>query len=138
MRIFKSIYIIALIGFIWFLGFSTGCDESGFDASELSIHAADFINIDIDSNTVIMDVRTEEEYAEGYVKNAVLLDVNSSDFNDQAAKLNKDLTYYVYCRTGRRSLIAVKYFRSIGILNSYSVEGGILELVKHDIEIVKQ
>mgnify|MGYP001152136798 CR=1 FL=1 len=54
-------------------------------------------------NFVIIDVRTPEEYVNGHIENAINLDYYSITFEDGLNKLNKNKTYLIYCRSGRRS-----------------------------------
>ncbi|MGM9758484.1 MAG: rhodanese-like domain-containing protein [Parabacteroides sp.] len=55
-------------------------------------------------DVVLLDVRTEQEFNEGHIPNAINLDVKKDDFESQAlASLPKDKTIAVYCRSGKRS-----------------------------------
>ena len=54
-------------------------------------------------NFVIIDVRTPEEYASGHIEKAINLDYYSETFKDELNKLDKNKTYLIYCRSGRRS-----------------------------------
>lgn len=65
----------------------------------------------------LIDVRTPEEFAAGYVKGAVNINVQSPDFEEQIAQLDKDATYNVYCRSGNRSAAAVEIMRNAGFKN---------------------
>lgn len=65
----------------------------------------------------LIDVRTPEEFAAGYVKGAVNINVQSPDFEAQIAALDKDATYNVYCRSGNRSAAAVEIMRNAGFKN---------------------
>ena len=57
-----------------------------------------------DANVQLLDVRTQEEYDEGHIAGAMLVDVNDSAFVSQAMNvLNKQRPVAVYCRSGRRS-----------------------------------
>lgn len=81
------------------------------------------------SNTpdaVILDVRTPEEFAGGFIANAVNIDYNGADFKEAIAKLDKNKTYLVYCLSGKRSASAAAYMRSNGFKNVINLEGGIL------------
>lgn len=68
-----------------------------------------------DSNTVILDVRTAQEYATGHLLGAQNL-VFDQNFEQTAkrAKLDATKTYAVYCRSGRRSKAAAKILASMG------------------------
>jgi hypothetical protein len=52
---------------------------------------------------VILDVRTLEEYNQWYIKWAILLDYYKPHFKEHLNLLNKEKTYYIYCRSGNRS-----------------------------------
>ncbi|WP_422083956.1 rhodanese-like domain-containing protein [Ulvibacterium sp.] len=81
-----------------------------------------------DDNAFVLDVRTPEEVDEGYIPNAVNIDIYlGQEFVDELEKLDKDKNYYVYCRSGNRSRQACAIMNSIGIKNAYNLEGGILE-----------
>lgn len=65
----------------------------------------------------VIDVRTPEEFSEGYVKGAVNIDVSNPNFESQIAALDKDAAYSVYCRSGNRSAVAVEIMRNAGFTN---------------------
>jgi len=81
-----------------------------------------------DDNAIIIDVRTDEEIEEGYIPNALAMDIrNPSAFMESAQKLNTSKNYYVYCRSGGRSAQACALFNSLGIENTYNLLGGFSE-----------
>lgn len=65
----------------------------------------------------VIDVRTPEEFDEGYVKGAVNIDVSNPNFESQIASLDKDAAYSIYCRSGNRSAVAVDIMRNAGFTN---------------------
>ncbi|WP_271855459.1 rhodanese-like domain-containing protein [Patiriisocius marinus] len=78
-----------------------------------------------DTDAVIIDVRTEFEIAEGYIPNAIHLDImNAGLFMDGANKLDKEKNYFVYCKAGGRSAQACMIMESIGFKNTYNLMGG--------------
>lgn len=78
-----------------------------------------------DENAVILDVRTEFEIAEGYIPNAIHLDImNAGAFMDGANKLDKEKNYFVYCKAGGRSAQACMIMESIGFKNTNNLMGG--------------
>jgi len=52
---------------------------------------------------VILDVRTAEEFAEGHLDGAIMIDFYRDDFADQLAELDPSVPYLLYCRSGNRS-----------------------------------
>lgn len=75
---------------------------------DLNVAAFKELVMNADSNTVILDVRTPGEFAAGHIENAILIDINSRDFKAKINQLDREKTYLVYCRTGRRSSVAGK------------------------------
>lgn len=65
-------------------------------------------------DAVVLDVRTPEEYKEGHLKNAQLLDYNSGAFDSSYQKLDKNKTYLVYCKSGKRSDKAASKMKEAG------------------------
>lgn len=78
-------------------------------------------------NGQVVDVRTTKEFTGGHLKNAVNIDVNSSDFEQQIATLDKTQPVFVYCLAGSRSASAASYMRKQGFATVYEMSGGILK-----------
>jgi rhodanese-related sulfurtransferase len=77
---------------------------------------------------VILDVRTEEEFESGYIPNAKNIDLRMGPgFIDEINTLEKNKSYYVYCRSGARSAQAVQLMRDLGFNQTYNLLGGILD-----------
>jgi rhodanese-related sulfurtransferase len=66
------------------------------------------------ANTVIIDVRTPAEYAEGHVEGSINLDLESGQFEAELPNLDPAQPYIVYCRSGRRSGVAVEIMKASG------------------------
>lgn len=78
------------------------------------------------SEVVVLDVRTPGEFAEGHIANAINIDAESGNFESQIAALDKTKEYAVYCRSGRRSAIAVDVMSKQGFTNLKELQGGLL------------
>ena len=65
-------------------------------------------------DNMVIDVRTPGEFAEGHLDGAVNLDLEGGVFEQQFSKLSKDGTYSIYCRSGRRSAVAVQMMKDAG------------------------
>lgn len=80
-----------------------------------------------DENAFILDVRTDDEIGEGYIPKANHIDIYlGQGFIDELQKLDKSKNYYVYCRSGNRSGQACAIMNSIGIENTFNLEGGFM------------
>lgn len=74
---------------------------------------------------IIVDVRTQEEYDEGYIENAIL--IPNESINQMPKELpDKDAIILVYCRSGKRSKEAANKLVDLGYTNIYDF-GGIID-----------
>ena len=90
-----------------------------------------------DTTAVILDVRTPAEYAEGHLEGAKQLDYLDAEAFDAGVKsLDKANTYYIYCRSGRRSHGACEKMKAQGF-KVFDMEGGYLNWTKQGLPVVK-
>lgn len=76
----------------------------------------------------ILDVRTTEEFEEGYVPNAKLIDIKQpQQFMDEVNKLDKSKSYFIYCRSGARSAQACQIMDQLGFEKTYNLLGGFMK-----------
>ena len=84
--------------------------------------------IESDENSFLLDVRTIEEYQEGHIPNAKLIDILQAEkFIESIKSLDPNKNYYVYCHSGVRSVQACQIMKSFGFENLYNLLGGISE-----------
>jgi rhodanese-related sulfurtransferase len=80
-----------------------------------------------DANSIILDVRTEEEFNEGIIPGAINIDIyKGQGFIDAIEEMDKSKNYYVYCRSGGRSGQACSIMSELGFENAYNLLGGIM------------
>ena len=88
-----------------------------------------------DASAVILDVRSEEEVEEGYIPNAINIDIREGQgFIDKLHQLDKTKSYYVYCRSGARSAQACQIMHQLGFDSVFNLEGGIMEWEGETVE----
>lgn len=73
----------------------------------------------------LVDVRTPQEYQSGHLRDALLIDMYSSDFTRRLETLNKDQPIAVYCAVGQRSFAVYEMLKEKGFKQVYHLEGGI-------------
>ncbi|WP_435299279.1 rhodanese-like domain-containing protein [Timonella sp. A28] len=76
-------------------------------------------------DTVVIDVRTAEEFAQGHLPGALNIDVNAADFNTAINTLDPTQTYALYCRSGNRSQVAQDLMLKKGFTNTVGLTGGV-------------
>lgn len=77
----------------------------------------------VDTGASLIDVRSPEEFAEGHLRGATNVPVESDDFDAQVEPLDRDATYVVYCASGRRAGIAVERMAELGFTDLYNAGG---------------
>ncbi|MBB5356093.1 rhodanese-related sulfurtransferase [Anoxybacillus mongoliensis] len=104
-----------------FLFIVSGCAQDRY--TNISVdEAAQMIQKE---DVVVLDVRTEEEYASGHIPGAILLPLQQ--LPDRVGELNKNKTYIVVCRSGNRSAQASELLVKEGFSSIYNVTGGMNE-----------
>ena len=88
------------------------------------------------SDAELIDVRTSMEYHQGHIPGATLIDISSPDFQSQIEQLDRNKHYYVYCRSGSRSMHACRFMSKMGFEHTYNLSRGVIgwreELVSGD------
>ena len=77
--------------------------------------------------SIIIDVRTPDEFSKGHLVNALNYDWNGNEFGKQIAPLDKSKPVFVYCLSGGRSSSAASKMRSDGFTQVYEMDGGIMK-----------
>lgn len=90
------------------------------------------------SDLVILDVRTPEEFDEGHLEGAILVDFYEADFADRIAELDPDVPYLLYCRSGNRSGQASEMMRDLGFVDVAEIDGGILAWLDSGLPLFTQ
>lgn len=136
MRKIKGLVIMLLISLSLF-GL-TACQENGgstdtnanttvntFSYEQINAEEAKEI-MDSDVEHIIIDARTDEEFAQGHIEGAIL--IPEYEIADRAEKElpDKDALILVYCRSGRRSKIASDELVNLGYSNVKEF-GGIID-----------
>ncbi|HNL65653.1 MAG TPA: rhodanese-like domain-containing protein, partial [Ferruginibacter sp.] len=76
-------------------------------------------------NAQVLDVRTQDEYLSGHLKNALLADwTDPNEFQRRIAFIDKHKPLFVYCLSGGRSAAAAARLRKMGYENVYELRGG--------------
>ena len=85
-------------------------------------------------STVLIDVRTTDEFNSFRIKNSINIDYYSKVFLDSISLFKDKKNIILYCRSGRRSYYAAKLLKQKGFNNIYNLEGGVLQVKKKNLE----
>lgn len=116
---------------------SSGPTASAAPANGAAIGPAEFAAALKRPGTMLIDVRTFQEFQQGHLPGAVNIDVSSPGFDGQIARLDPSAPYAVYCRSGNRSGVAVATMGERGFTDAYHLQGGITAWQQDGGEVVK-
>lgn len=83
----------------------------------------------------LVDVRTPEEYSDGYIANSQNIDFKSPTFDDDIEKLDKNKPVILYCHSGGRSARCAQKMKDAGFVKIYDLDGGISKWKHEGFEI---
>ena len=86
----------------------------------------------------IVDVRTRGEYEEGHLPGAINMNIADPNFPIMLQELDKKAPVLVYCRTGRRSGIAVKIMEGMGFTHILHMKDGWVAWEKANMAIDRE
>ena len=124
----KNFSVFALLLIMIIISVSCGqTNQNEKEAVYLNISAQEAKKImDSETGYVILDVRTEEEFAEGHIPGAILIPDYEIEAKAEQILTDKNQLILVYCRSGRRSKIASEALVSLGYTNIREF-GGIID-----------
>ncbi len=75
---------------------------------------------------IVIDVRTPKEFNQGHIHNAINISYLEEDFWDRLKKYAPSKYFFIYCRSGRRSIRACTLMRNGGFENEriFNLDGG--------------
>ncbi len=127
-----SIYLIAICTTIFSL---ISCSQSS-NANVKLLSATEYKNaLNKTTDNIIIDVRTGEEYASGYIPNAININVLDDNFLNQINELDKTKTVFVYCKVGGRSADAATILAKNNFKNVIDLKGGIMAWQANKFEV---
>jgi rhodanese-related sulfurtransferase len=107
-----------------------------FESTKISVISdAQFTQIQ-DTDYILVDVRTTEEYESGHIQDAVNFDFYSESFQNDILSLDKSASIVLYCRTQNRSTKTANYLKENGYKEITVLEGGITSWLKNGNDLV--
>jgi len=93
--------------------------------------------IAVTDSTIVLDVRTADEFASGHLEGAVNVDVQAPTFDALVSELPTDADVVVYCRSGNRSAAAIERMRQLGFTSLVDAGGLDRAAAATGLEIVR-
>ena len=124
MRKLKGWFIVLLISLSLFG--MTACSDGGANSYEQITPQEVKTIMDTETDYIIFDARTTEEFAAGHIADAILIPEYEIAARAEKELPDKDALILVYCRSGRRSKIASEELVKLGYTNVKEF-GGIID-----------
>ena len=107
-----------------------------FESAEINVISdAEFTEIQ-DTDYILVDVRTIEEFESGHIKDAINFDFYSESFQKEILSFDKNSSIILYCRTQNRSTKTANYLKENGYKEITVLAGGITSWVKNGNDLV--
>lgn len=90
-----------------------------------------------DAKPMVIDIRTPEEFAEGHIEGATMIDFKSPDFESKVSELDRNQTYLLHCRSGARSTASLPTFEKLGFKHILHLDGGFNEWAESGQPVTK-
>lgn len=107
---------------------SSSCNSSNNGGINFQLNASEFSDkISSTPGAVVLDVRTEGEFSQGHIQNAVNISWNDPTFDGKINNIPKNSPIFIYCLSGSRSMSAANFMRRNGYSNVYELMGGMMK-----------
>ncbi len=141
----ETIIRLARVGFENIAGHLEGGFEAWKKAGEktdmiVEVEADELLmDMQFDKNLVVLDVRKENEFAEGHIPDALNLPLNEMTDPATMSNIEDGHNLYVHCAGGYRSVIACSLLKRQGIHNLRNIAGGWNAIKEQEkVKIVKE
>ena len=126
-----QVFLVAAVLLLAGCGGSSAGTASGIRL--VSPSAASEIRDAPPEDLVILDVRTPEEFAEGHLEGALMIDFYDGDFAERIGDLDPSVPYLIYCRSGNRSSQTADIMADLGFDDVAEIDGGIQAWLAADL-----
>lgn len=99
-------------------------ESSSSDPAEHKLDKATFTAEMKKSGAVIIDVRMPQEFEQGHIEGAININFFDPEFKHQLLDLDRDKTYYLYCKNETRSYRSMKFMETNDFKHVYMLKGG--------------
>ena len=106
-RVITAVAIVATLGASGLA--LSACSSTGENAPMAAV--------DFTADTIVIDVRTPEEFDTGHLAGALNINWQGAEFMQAVDVLDKSANYVIYCRSGNRAGQAIDMMTSMGFTN---------------------
>jgi rhodanese-related sulfurtransferase len=134
MKLLSQLLFIASITFFNSQAFGQASYNTGAIKNVSAHQAQEILKID---DIIILDIRTPGEYNNSRINGAININFYDTSFAENLQKLDKNKTYFVYCRSGNRTGQSMRLFSSLGFKDIYHLNRGIVDWTGSGYKMIK-
>ena len=132
----KFKYIIALI-WVGIIGNACAQNTENSNADVKNLSASEFKDQITAAGIQLIDIRTPDEYNQGHIDGATLINFYAPDFKEKMNMLDKSKPVLIYCRSGNRSGKSVQILKDLGFQKIVNLRSGIIDWQRNGYELVR-
>lgn len=110
-----------------------GCSSTG---AAVNMSVDEFAGKIAEPGVVLVDVRTPGEFMSGHIEGAINVDFESGNFENEISKLDKNVEYAIYCRSGNRSGQAASIMHEAGFHKIFNLNAGVIDWAGNGMPLV--
>lgn len=110
-----------------------GCSSTG---AAVNMSVDEFAGKIAEPGVVLVDVRTPGEFMSGHIEGAINIDFESGNFENEISKLDKNVEYAIYCRSGNRSGQAASIMHEAGFHKVFNLNAGVIDWAGNGMPLV--
>ena len=123
---------------VFLLLMQVGCKNSSDSPKNDVVHVVSSAEFkEKSAGQTILDIRTPQEFQQGYIEGAVNVNLYDKDFADKISQFDKSKPIFIYCLSGSRSESASKKLANMGFVEVYDLDGGIRQWNRDKQKLVK-
>lgn len=133
----KRIFLLAIFATIM-IGPKEIMSQMAFNNNPVKNVSADEAQLILkNKDIVILDIRTPMEYKTSRIEGAINIDFYQASFINNLKKLDKNKSYFVYCRSGNRTGQSMRVFTSLGFKDIVHLQRGIVDWTASGYKMIK-
>jgi rhodanese-related sulfurtransferase len=121
MKLFQVVF-----PFVLFVSFTSACQNKPSQDTFGRISSLELNTLLTDQQVQLIDVRTPQEVARGYIKGMQHIQIADNQFAENLKGLDKDQPVVFYCARGNRSQRAASIALQLGFEQVYDVKDGFM------------
>lgn len=135
---FTGNHPVLVVAFVSLLGFILFTEFRRFTDKFENIGPAAAISLINKENTILVDIREQNELRDGLINNAIHIPLSAIGKRVTELDKHKDAHVLVYCRSGNRSTSVCRTLIGRGFESVYNLSGGIMAWQDANLPVSKK